>query len=794
MKIALVIPTYNESENIALLLKKLAAATAKIQSADFKFYFVDDNSPDQTAAEIRRCAKLHPNLKIKIIKRPRKRGLGSTYCDAFSQILRGKAKFDYVGQMDADLSHNPEYLTKFVKAANCGKQLILATRYRNGGKVYRWKVPRRLLSRLGNNFIRRLLGKSISDYTGGFNFFKADLLKEILPNLNSTGYEIQVELKALAKQFCRPNQIAEIPIVFQPRHSGSSKMPGGAIWRNLQTTLRLWRKSLTLRCVLLGILPAALFWAAVGAAMIHIGSSYWREIYLYNGDSLTPAMIAKKLLNGGESLKNFVSGTQLWFFPEGLIALGTFWLSSVLNLPVQWALIFNSIVNLLLLYWLIRASVRSFSSYKSSGKFGAGLAIGGLVGLMLLETKSSSVSASIVTPFLFNGNYYGAILVGLAGVLISVNILRGWPTDRRRRRFAKLIGLTLLIAIAHLSNPMLLLFFTAPFGLILVILLLQKRIRIELAWWLLGALIIATLLGQIVYKLLSHHLLGGVTSRISIGNNALADWQSSIVGSAFSSVQGGIELILLIVLLFASVLFALVVADKRQNRPENLVVLFSGLAPFILLAELALLGSSTPRYLLPVAIFPLVNLAIFLSRYRRRILAVGASVSLVLLLIYSSTRLSNLKRLDVIYPTDSVACQIDLLNQNHITAFAASDYISHALDFYGSNPNVKSLMVTADRANGQILAWPWQDFADNYSRDFHYIFTTAFVAPRDSIYYPVNEQTTPDVLSGQFAQNEFGRPDRIYHCGSEPVYYYAAPRFLPQPAQNLYRQYIDSRR
>ncbi len=213
MKTLILIPTYNERENIKILVSEIFRY---LPTTDI--LFIDDHSPDQSADSIKDLQKT--TSQIHLIERPKKLGLGSAYIRGFKWGLeRG---YDYFFEMDADLSHSPKYLPEFLKIIKI-YDLVLGSRYIEGGGIEGWNFFRRLLSKGGSLYSRILLGLPYRDLTGGFKCFSSKVLKAIdLDIIQSDGYCFQIELtyKAHRKGF----QIKEIPIIFSNRSCGKSKI------------------------------------------------------------------------------------------------------------------------------------------------------------------------------------------------------------------------------------------------------------------------------------------------------------------------------------------------------------------------------------------------------------------------------------------------------------------------------------------------------------------------------------------------------------------------------------------
>lgn len=238
-KIAIITPTYNEARNIPELCQRLEAVCKKIKGVDFTLIVVDDSSPDLTAQAARSAAKkvTADNFRITVLSRKVKDGIGKAYVFGFNYAL--KKNFDYIMQIDADLSHNPKYVADMVRSAlKDGNDFVVGSRYIKGGGVSDWGLHRRLLSRGGNIYIRTFLGSKITDYTGGFNLFSADLLRQIeTESLDSGGYGFFIELKYSAVKHAQ--NLGQIPIIFSERKHGKSKLAKNTLLLNLLLVPRL---------------------------------------------------------------------------------------------------------------------------------------------------------------------------------------------------------------------------------------------------------------------------------------------------------------------------------------------------------------------------------------------------------------------------------------------------------------------------------------------------------------------------------------------------------------------------
>jgi dolichol-phosphate mannosyltransferase len=209
-----ILPTYNEAENIAS-----AVAGVRAEAPEAHVLIVDDASPDGTGAIADRLASADPSVEV--LHRGIKEGLGRAYATGFARALAEGA--GYVIEMDADLSHDPADVPRLLARAEAGADLVLGSRYVDGGGVEDWDVLRRGLSHWGCAYARRVLGVGIRDLTGGFKCFRAETLVAIdAPSARAQGYAFQVELTWRAIQ--HGLRVEEVPIVFRERRRGDSKM------------------------------------------------------------------------------------------------------------------------------------------------------------------------------------------------------------------------------------------------------------------------------------------------------------------------------------------------------------------------------------------------------------------------------------------------------------------------------------------------------------------------------------------------------------------------------------------
>jgi dolichol-phosphate mannosyltransferase len=233
----LVLPTYQEIENIEPVLRAVHAALSSCDLPAFRILVVDDSSPDGTAERARAVSAELP--QVEVLVRPQRQGLGRAYVHGFTHaVLHGA---DVLLQMDADFSHDPADIPRLVAAVRDGNDMAIGSRYTPGGGVADWGLSRRLLSRGGSVYARLVLGLDVADLTGGFKCFRAAVLQAIEPEtIEAQGYAFQIEVtnRAVRAGF----RVVEVPIVFRDREHGTSKMNARIAAEALLLVPRLRRK------------------------------------------------------------------------------------------------------------------------------------------------------------------------------------------------------------------------------------------------------------------------------------------------------------------------------------------------------------------------------------------------------------------------------------------------------------------------------------------------------------------------------------------------------------------------
>ena len=216
-----IIPTYNEIENIEAIIRAVCS-----QPVNFHMLVVDDNSPDLTANQVKLLQKEFNN-RLFLLERTNKQGLGTAYIDGFKWCLN--KNYDYIFEMDADFSHDPNDLVKLYDACHLdGYDVAIGSRYIKGVNVVNWPMSRVLLSYCASIYVRIITGMPIRDTTAGFVCYRRKVLETLnLDGIKFVGYAFQIEMKF--KTYLKHFKIVEIPVIFTDRAKGKSKMSGGII-------------------------------------------------------------------------------------------------------------------------------------------------------------------------------------------------------------------------------------------------------------------------------------------------------------------------------------------------------------------------------------------------------------------------------------------------------------------------------------------------------------------------------------------------------------------------------------
>jgi dolichol-phosphate mannosyltransferase len=227
MKSLVIIPTYNERENV----EAITSAVLRVTGEDVHVLVVDDNSPDGTGEIVRGLMKNQPRLQL--LSRPGKQGLGRAYVAAFKWGL--ERDYEVMVEMDADFSHRPEDLVKILEAIKTA-DFAVGSRYVQGGRTVNWGLLRKIISRGGSLYARMILGFPLTDWTGGFNAWKRKVLQALdVDSVRSEGYSFQIELKYRTLKLGFRG--VEVPIVFEDRRVGKSKMSTKIV---IEAFVRVW--------------------------------------------------------------------------------------------------------------------------------------------------------------------------------------------------------------------------------------------------------------------------------------------------------------------------------------------------------------------------------------------------------------------------------------------------------------------------------------------------------------------------------------------------------------------------
>lgn len=231
----IIIPTYNEIENIENIIRKVFSL-----EESFSILIIDDGSPDGTAKKVKELQKEFSNTLF-IEERKGKLGLGTAYILGFKWAL--KKDYQYIFEMDADFSHDPNDLSRLLKACNeNGGDLAIGSRYVKGVNIVNWPMSRLLMSYFASKYVKAITGMPIHDSTAGFKCYKRKVLEKInLDKIEFVGYAFQIEMKFTSWKY--GFNIIEVPVIFTDRQEGNSKMSGGIFYEALFGVIKMKVKS-----------------------------------------------------------------------------------------------------------------------------------------------------------------------------------------------------------------------------------------------------------------------------------------------------------------------------------------------------------------------------------------------------------------------------------------------------------------------------------------------------------------------------------------------------------------------
>ena len=231
----IIIPTYNEKENIEKIILKVFSL-----DIDFDILIVDDGSPDGTGEIVKKIQKTY-SKNLHIVERTGKLGLGTAYIYGFKWAL--KNNYDYIFEMDADFSHNPDDLIRLYKACHEEKgDVAIGSRYIKGVNIVNWPMSRLLMSFFASKYVKIITGMPIQDSTAGFKCYKRSVLEKInLEKIQFVGYAFQIEMKFTAWKY--GFNVVEVPVIFTDRQEGASKMSGGIFFEAFFGVMQMKIKS-----------------------------------------------------------------------------------------------------------------------------------------------------------------------------------------------------------------------------------------------------------------------------------------------------------------------------------------------------------------------------------------------------------------------------------------------------------------------------------------------------------------------------------------------------------------------
>ena len=240
MKNLVIIPTYNEKENVEAIIRAVTGLNAELKDgrkASFEVLIIDDGSPDGTSDIVKRLMEDEFSGRLHIIQRTGKLGLGTAYITGFKWAI--EHKYDYIFEMDADFSHNPNDVPRLLEAvASEGNDVAVGSRYITGVNVVNWPIGRVLMSYYASAYVRTVLGISLRDTTAGFVCYRREVLETIdLDNIHFKGYAFQIEMKYTALRL--GFKVKEVPVIFVNRELGTSKMSGGIFGEAFFGVIRL---------------------------------------------------------------------------------------------------------------------------------------------------------------------------------------------------------------------------------------------------------------------------------------------------------------------------------------------------------------------------------------------------------------------------------------------------------------------------------------------------------------------------------------------------------------------------
>ncbi len=774
-KLAIIIPTYNEKDNIESLVKKIVPFVKNISCF---ILFVDDNSPDNTGQEIERIKNRYnsKNLTINLLSRKNKQGLGSAYIDGFKSILK-KNTFDYIIQMDADLSHDPKYIKKFLKEID-GNSMVIGSRYLNSKSLPDWKLSRKIVSILGNAYLQLVLRTGIKDYTTGFNIIDCDDLKKInLDEISSKGYCFQIELKY--KLHTLRKKTSEIPIVFKDRRIGHSKLPKSTIISTLYLPIKLivnkylkiflnWRfKNIFMEiiCILTVFLSTTILLSIVY-------NTRFINYLLFDADSLSLALLKHSIFTL-HSKFSYIGSSQLNLFPEAIFYL----IASSFTKSIQWSFIISAYINIFSIYILIRLLLRQITNKSAVYRnILASLACILLMIIMASQASTASEDSSTALFFINTTYYYGIILTGLVQLAFTLYILK---RESWLKKYWFNILILIIVGLMVASNPLYIAQITMPLIICLIILGLMKIYTFRKLLPIFIFNVLAVAIGFLLREPIKNMFAESLSQHISTKNidvkNGFLNFLTNF-GSVDSSLMSEFRSLLPLIIYFGLLIaFLKKLKNFRNiNKIELTALIFILLEPVILITILVVSGSfkftmgiSNGRYCLPIFILPTIGLIIILIDAREKVKRNIVLIFLTLFLLITVLGMNSLK--DVIKTSNSqppdVACLEKSQNNRQTTGLAP--YGLRYLSIYDTQQNVLQSTRWKIGAHSVVSFFPFTINKDDYKNK-----KINFILIENP--YKVGSLMTPfNTLYGfKLDQTEYGQPSKITKCQLFTVYNY----------------------
>lgn len=798
MKLAITTATYNEAKNIQKLLLQVVAAVKGYDEIEFGIFVLDDKSPDGTADIVRKFAKTvkAKNISIEVIS-GNKAGYGNAYLKGFQKILADKRRWDFVLTMDADLQHNPKYIKQFIKHAQNGYDFVVASRYTKGGSAGDGKFTfKRLLSSVGNIYTKLLLGRQITDYTGGYNMYSREVLQKVKEPKNRA-YGFLPELKSNVLRVAQ--KVTMIPIVFEERHGGESKMPTNIVLSNLLLVTKLGIRNFNVLNAALIALATIIVIIITSALLVKIaGDTDSRNLYLYHSDSTITANFAKDLFSGDRLAWDM--STQIFIFPELPAVLVPYLISSFFNNPFL-----TQVINSFLTVGLFAIIMYFFAKYTLRNRVKAYVFMLVSLGLFVLMAVSENFLSSVGSlsyTLLINTYYYGATLTAILGLLFIMVILD--KTDgikniqtlaKNKRMVIASVLLCVFFGLSLASDSLYIAWFLIPMVVVLFVLYILNSIGILQLFLSYATLTTGLVLSKIFVTIstilgITQKNEGGFTRYISI-DRIPQSLETLRLFIKANHLQLEISLVLaLIALSSVFILFYMYRLTRNTIRTKSMVTAERNLLTinlfvvamsvfvvmlFFMAGQLYIL-----RYLSILAFVPMLALlSIFKLVNKHRLTEGLGTVTVIAIVLLCSVVIlinnSRFKSLTSFDRSDSIACVVDYFNKTGSGSrlyVAADKFDAKTIDYFLHNENIKILD---------------SEFNQNI-QDYHWLTNTAMFEDKnnssDKLNYVIFRAITQDESSTRGNLENISKlipaqPDDTYSCGEKMdaestmlVYYY----------------------